>query len=56
MGMNDAIGLANNIIRNLKHGNNIGEEIALKEYESQAKVWNYTNATNMEIFKRVYDI
>ena len=34
MGMNDAIGLANNIIRNLKHGNNIGEEIALKEYES----------------------
>ena len=39
MGFNDVVGLANNIIGNIKTGNNIGEEIPLIDYETEAKKW-----------------
>lgn len=56
MGMNDAVCLANNVIRNLKSGNNIGTELSLKNYESDAKLWNYSNAASMETVGRVYSM
>ena len=39
MGFNDAVGLANNIIRNKKTGNNIGELISLSDYQIESKKW-----------------
>ncbi len=55
MGFNDAIFLANNIIRNLKAGNNIGQEISLQDYEYESKRMNYTTAAAMETIKKSYE-
>lgn len=37
MSINDAVELANNIIKNIKTGNNIGEEISLEEYDKESR-------------------
>lgn len=54
-GIMDSVMLANNIIRNLKTGNDVGDLIALGEYEAKAKVFNYGNSVAMEGIKRVFE-
>jgi 2-octaprenylphenol hydroxylase len=51
-GIMDSMFLANNIIRNVKTGNDIGDLIALGNYEAKAKVFNYTNSLAMEAIKK----
>ncbi len=46
-GFMDSILLANNIIKNIKTGNDIGDLLALSEYEAKAKVFNYKNSLMM---------
>lgn len=53
-GIMDSILLANNILRNLKTGNDIGDLIALGEYEAKAKVFNYENSLAMEVIKKTF--
>ncbi|KRX05739.1 hypothetical protein PPERSA_09879 [Pseudocohnilembus persalinus] len=53
-GFNDVIGLANNIIQNVRSGVNIGQEISLKQYETDAKSWNYYTAMQMEVLNGLY--
>lgn len=56
MGINDAALLANNVILNAKTGNDIGAEISLASFESQAKVMNYSASFAMEFIKKYYEI
>lgn len=51
-GIMDAMLLANNIIKNIKTGNDIGDLIALGEYEAKAKAFNYANSLAMETIKK----
>jgi 2-octaprenylphenol hydroxylase len=51
-GIMDSMFLANNIIRNVKTGNDIGDLIALGNYEAKAKVFNYANSLAMETIKK----
>ena len=46
-GIMDSVLLANNIIKNVKAGHDIGDMLALSEYEAQAKVFNYSNSLTM---------
>lgn len=46
-GIGDSVLLANNIIKNLKTGNDIGEPLSLSEYESASKALNYSNSVAM---------
>ncbi|CAK55736.1 unnamed protein product (macronuclear) [Paramecium tetraurelia] len=55
MGINDAALLANCIIKNSRSGNDIGLEQSLEEYESQAKLMNYTTSIAMELIKNTYE-
>ncbi|CAD8051982.1 unnamed protein product [Paramecium sonneborni] len=55
MGINDAALLANCIIKNSRSGNDIGLEQSLQEYESQAKLMNYTTSIAMELIKNTYE-
>lgn len=54
-GIMDSVLLANNIIRNIKTGNDIGDLLALSEYEAKAKVFNYKNSLMMEGIKKVFE-
>ncbi len=42
MGIADSVHLANNIIKNIESGHDFGLELALSEYENNAKLMNYT--------------
>jgi 2-octaprenylphenol hydroxylase len=53
-GIMDSMFLANNIIRNVKTGNDIGDLIALGNYEAKAKIFNYTNSLAMETIKKCF--
>lgn len=55
MGMNDAILLANCIIKNIRTGNDIGSPQALNDYESQAKLMNYVTSLGIEGVKKLYE-
>lgn len=55
MGINDAAMLANCIIKNSRTGNDIGLQQSLSEYESQAKVMNYSTSIAMEVIKNTYE-
>lgn len=46
-GIMDSILLANNVIRNIKTGNDIGDLLSLSEYEARAKIYNYSNSLAM---------
>lgn len=54
-GIMDSLLLANNVIKNLKTGNDIGDWIALSEYESKAKAFNYANSLAMEGIKKTFE-
>ncbi|KAM3133846.1 hypothetical protein pb186bvf_014109 [Paramecium bursaria] len=54
MGISDAALLANNIIQNIKTGNDIGQETSLAPYESKAKVMNYSTSLGVEAVKQLY--
>ncbi|KAL4430101.1 hypothetical protein ABPG74_013548 [Tetrahymena malaccensis] len=56
MGFNDAVTLANIVIKNKRVGHNIGDIISLQEYENQAKLFNYANAISMELIKKMYEL
>jgi hypothetical protein len=56
MGINDAVGLANNIITNKMAGNNIGEQISLQSYEESSKLWNYSTALTMEMLIKTFEV
>ena len=51
----DSIFLANNIIKNIKSGNDIGDLISLSQYEAQAKSFNYKNSIGMEAIKKIFE-
>ena len=51
-GIMDSILLANNVIKNMKAGHDIGDMLALGEYESKAKAFNYSNSLAMEGIKQ----
>jgi 2-octaprenylphenol hydroxylase len=53
-GIMDSMLLANNIIRNIKTGNDIGDLIALGNYEAKAKIFNYSNSLAMEAIKKTF--
>ena len=53
-GIADSVFLANNIIQNLKTGNDIGEPLALSPYESNSKALNYGNSVGMEAIKNAF--
>lgn len=55
MGFNDAAHLANTVIKNMRTGNDFGCPQALDDYESQAKIMNYTTAVSMEGIKKLYE-
>lgn len=55
-GIMDSMLLANSIIRNIKTGNDIGDHIALAEYEAKAKAFNYANSLGMETIKKMFEI
>ena len=46
-GIIDSVLLANNIIRNRKTGNDIGEAMSLSLFESKSKSFNYSNSLAM---------
>ena len=51
----DSMLLANNVIRNIKSGHDIGDMLALGEYESKAKAFNYSNSLAMEGIKQGFE-
>lgn len=55
MGVNDAVILANTIIKNAKSGHDIGALQSLIEFESKAKLMNYTTSFAMEFIKKFYE-
>lgn len=54
-GIMDSIYLANNIIRNMKTGNDVGDLISLSQYEAEAKAFNYKNSLGMEGIKKIFE-
>lgn len=56
MGLNDAVTLANILIKNKRVGHHLGEVMSLQEYETQAKLFNYANAMAMEFIKKTYEL
>ena len=55
VGINDAAILANCIIRGLKTGNDIGSPQTLDEYETHAKLMNYSTSFGIEGIKKLYE-
>ena len=54
MGLGDVMFLSNCILKNLKAGMDIGSQENLQEFETQAKLMNYTMAMTMEGLGWVY--
>ncbi len=53
-GIMDASLLANNILRNIKAGHDIGEPLSLKKYSETSKAFNYSNSVAMEAIKKAF--
>lgn len=54
MGLGDSMWLANEILKNLKTGVDIGDIINLEDYEVKSKIMNYCMAGTMEFIKFGY--
>lgn len=54
-GIMDSILLANNIIKNVRSGHDIGDLLALGDYEAKSKAFNYSNSLAMESVKQAFD-
>ena len=48
-GIMDSLILANNIIKNIRAGHDIGDMMALAQFESEAKVQNYANTLALDL-------
>lgn len=53
-GIMDTILLSNNVVKNLRSGHDIGDAIALADYEARAKAFNYANSLGMEGIKKTF--
>ena len=55
-GIMDSLILANNIIKNIRAGHDIGDMMALAQFESEAKVQSYANSLALEGIKQAFEI